>query len=241
MPTNSSRIDPVARESQVIAFLDHFPRDLSPILIGGYAIAAYGPPRFSVDVDLVLPRDMGAMARSWFKEEGVDCRETMGVKGAAGPISKLLISRGLVSGDIYLGGLRARESGVIVPYEQIARKPTTDRLPLTTGSTQAPFPVARPEALWVLKLLAGRPEDLTDLFVISERSVDSSEISSMLSALSGRQVTSHLRSVASRLDSDKEYRDALSRRGLGSPTDAKNQKLWAKFKRQALGYLSSYL
>jgi hypothetical protein len=236
-PTNSSKIDPAARESQAIDFLDAFPRGVGPVLIGGYAIAAYGPPRFSVDVDLVLPAARDRALRSWLDSQEMNSRETMNLQTAKGSLSKLMISRELVSGDIFLGGLRARESGAVVEYDWIARETNTERLTLTTGSTRLPFPIARPEVLWVLKLLAGRPQDLTDLFVISGWSVDSTEITSELKQLADPKVRTHLRDVASRLSTGKEYSDALSRRGLGSPTDAQNQRLWKKFKEQALSYL----
>jgi hypothetical protein len=239
MPTSSSKTDPVARESQAIAFLDSFPRNVEPILIGGYAVAAYGRPRFSVDVDLVLPSGQRQAVESWFAEEGIRSRETLKAGIAGREISKLLITRDLVSGDVYFGGLRARETGAIVEYDWIARRPRRERLTLTTGATRRPFSVARPEALWVLKLLAGRPEDLTDLFVISEWPVDSSDIASELERLEDSRVRSHLNGVASRLATDRECADALSRRGLGSPTNPRNQKLWTKFKRQALAYLST--
>lgn len=238
MPTSSSKTDPVARESQIIAFLDSIPRNVKPILIGGYAVAAYGRPRFSVDVDLVLPSGQRQEVEAWLAAEGIRSKETLRAGKVGKEISKLLISRNLVSGDVYFGGLRARATGAIVEYDWIARNPTRDRLTLTTGSTRLPFSVARPEALWVLKLLAGRPEDLTDLFVISEWKVDSSDIASELKRLEDSRVRSHLDGVASRLATNREYLDALSRRGLGSPANPRNQNLWTKFKMQALAYLS---
>jgi hypothetical protein len=230
MPKSTLNVDPVARESAVIVFLDTFPLEFQALLIGGYAAAAYGPPRYSVDVDLILPAASRGPVESWLRAMGVKRRETLRIRSAIGRISKLLISHGLVSGDLYFGGLRARESGVVVDYEWIAQRPTRQRLTLMTGATQGPTPVARLEALWALKLLAGRSQDITDLFAISERTVDSSEIRSKLQTLRSPQIRSHLRRVASRVGTDKEYLDALSRRGLGSPTDPRNRRRWGRFK-----------
>ena len=238
MPTNSLRVDPAARESQVIGFLDAFPREIAPILVGGYAVAAYGPPRFSEDVDLALPAKSLERTESWLKDTGVKSRKTLEVRQAAGTVSKLLISKGLVAGDLYFGGLRARESGAVIDYDWIAKRPTSQRLRLTTGTTNLPFPIARLEALWVLKLLAGRPQDVTDLFVMSEWPVDSSEVRSKLEGLENAQVRASLRKVEARLASDQEYHDSLSRRGLGSPRDTRNLNLWRKFKLQAMSYLA---
>ncbi|MHB1708063.1 MAG: hypothetical protein ACYCT2_01115 [Thermoplasmataceae archaeon] len=49
-------IDPVNRERKVLGLLDAWPWELGGVLIGGYAIAAYGRPRYSDDVDIVIPK-----------------------------------------------------------------------------------------------------------------------------------------------------------------------------------------
>lgn len=226
MPTNSLNVDPVAREPQVVAFLDELPLHLGPILIGGYATAAYGPPRFSVDVDLVFPSSSLAGATTWFDSNGIHYKRTLEFEGVAGTMSKLLISRGLVSGDIYLGALRARETGTQVDYDWIAGSPQHQRLNLTTGSTKNPIPIARAEVPWVLKLLAGRAQDLTDLFVISGWEFDRRAVRGKLEELTNDETRTHFRKVRARLENEREYKDALSRRGLGSPSAPQNKRLW---------------
>ena len=52
---NSLNTDPVAREKKVLCLLDAWPWELGGVLIGGYAIAAYGGLRYSDDVDIVVP------------------------------------------------------------------------------------------------------------------------------------------------------------------------------------------
>ncbi|MEK6988455.1 MAG: nucleotidyl transferase AbiEii/AbiGii toxin family protein [Candidatus Thermoplasmatota archaeon] len=48
------RLEDLERERACFALLRSLGgRDA--VLVGGYAVRAYGPPRFSVDVDLVLP------------------------------------------------------------------------------------------------------------------------------------------------------------------------------------------
>jgi hypothetical protein len=236
MPTQTdlSRVDPIAREGATIAFLDALPRELAPVLVGGYAIAAYGPPRYSEDVDFVLPAKAEQAAVAWFKEYGLKSRRTLKFEHSGESWSKHRISKGLVSGDVYVGGMQARDSQARVDYGWIARRPERVRLALTTGTTRAPIPVARPEALWVLKLLAGRPQDLTDLFGISDRGVDRSEVRTELSSLLSDSVRTQLEKVAGRVAGDKEYRDALSRRGLGSPSDIRNLRRWHEFQKLAI-------
>lgn len=226
-----SRVDLTAREAQAINFLDAFPVKLKPVLVGGYAVAAYGAPRFSVDVDLVLPVAAGPSAVAWFKSSGVGSRKTFSVQHAGETWSKLRIHRDLLSGDIYLGGLQARASLAQIGYEWVSRKITTTRLVLTTASTRGPVRVARPEAIWALKLLAGRPQDLTDLFAISEWPMDPTEVRSELQRLLDGRIQAQLEQVGVRLSRDSEYRDALSRRAMGRPTNPENQRAWSRFKK----------
>lgn len=237
MRTSLSKVDPVAREGQVLGFLDSVPRKVKPVLIGGYAVAAYGPPRFSVDVDLIFPVAALEYTRKWLRMEGVDSKETWRPAGARPPWVKLLIERDLLSGDLYFGGLRARDTGALIDYEWLALRPTATRLALTTGISGAEFPVARAEAIWVLKLLAGRPQDVTDLFAIFQWPVNLTEVGEKLKQLRDKRVEVGLKRLSNRLLSDKEYQDALSRRSLGSPANARNLSLWSKFKSDVISVL----
>jgi hypothetical protein len=236
MPTRTDllRADPVAREEATIAFLDALPQELDPVLVGGYAVAAYGPPRYSEHVDFVLPSKNEQSSAAWFKQYGMESRRTVKFEQRSESWSEYRISKGLVSGDVYVGGMQARDSHARVDYGWIARRPEMAKLALTTGTTRAPIAVARPEALWVLKLLAGRPQDLTDLFGISGRGVDRSEVRAELSNLLTDSVRTQLNKVVGRIAGDKVYRDALSRRGMGSPADSRNLRLWREF--QSLAY-----
>ncbi|MFY9716717.1 MAG: hypothetical protein WAK40_02110 [Thermoplasmata archaeon] len=169
----------------------------------------------------------------WFDANSVHHKRTLEFEGPVGRMIKLLIGRDLVSGDVYIGGLRARDTGIIVDYDWIAQSPQLERLNLTTGSTRSPVPIARAEVLWVLKLLAGRAQDLTDLFAISDWHFDHLAVRGKLEQLADEKTRAHFRRVRARLESDKEYKDALSRRGFGSPTAPANKVRWKRFKNLA--------
>lgn len=67
----------------------------------------------------------------------------------------------------------AREHEVVeIPYEWLARDHRLIKLVLRFSSTRDPVPVVRPEAFWLLKLQAGRLQDLTDLFTMVGRDLD---------------------------------------------------------------------
>ena len=231
-------MEPEAREASAITFLDGLPKNFGGILIGGYAVSAYGPPRFSVDVDLVFPEGVLDSAKSWVEESGLVAEETMASRSRDRRLTKFRISGQLLSADLYFGGLRSRESAAEIDYEWIAERARTIYLDLTSGRTSTQLSVARPEALWTLKLLAGRAQDITDLFVISESPIDQSEVRSKLQSLHGPKVRQVMRRVVQLVDSDAEYRDAVSRRSMGSPDLPRNRQKWQAFRLTVKSILS---
>jgi hypothetical protein len=217
------------RERWAIEFLERLPEGFRGILVGGYAVLAYGPPRFSVDVDLVLATNLKPKLEAWLKEEGLSYRTTFSADYPPERISKLRVEGDRVSGDLYFGGLRSRGSGAFVDYDWISLRPRSIPLNLTSGSVRSPVPVARPEALWVLKLLAGRSQDITDLFAISGEKVSGSEVLEKFGSLNDAATRQELERVIRRIRSGADYVDALSRRGLGSPKLPRNVRSWQAF------------
>lgn len=228
--TSSSSASAEAREFEAIRFLDELPGNLGGVLVGGYAVSAYGPGRFSDDVDLVFPSDHDSQVLLWLKESGIAARRTLVTSGAQAALSKLRISRGRLSGDFYFGGLRARETGSVVGFDWIAQRHRKVALLLLTGRLKSKVAVARPEALWVLKLLAGRKQDIGDLFSIAEEPVDATEVRDKLSEYDSPVEREFLMRGREAVDRQVGYADALSRRGLGSPKLPRNVKLWNRFR-----------
>lgn len=100
---------------------------------------------------------------------------------------------------------------------------------MTTGRLLRPIAVARLEALWVLKLLAGRSQDITDLFSIAPAPVNTLEIQEKISEYNSPAEREHLETIREAVLRGDDYADALSRRELGSPKLLRNQKLWKQF------------
>jgi hypothetical protein len=227
-----------AREAEAARFLDEFPWETGAVLIGGYAVAAYGPPRFSADVDLVLPRGQLVPVEAWLDRGGFRHKMTFGSRESPGGHVKLRVGKGTVSGDLYFGGVRDRESGAEIQYDWLAEGAQERILRLRTSSTTHPVRLVRPEGLWVLKLVAGRSQDLSDLFAIREEPVEGPAVGAQLASL-GQEA---LRISWGRLDggmrSEKEYRDTLSRWTMGSPDSPRNRGEWARFREKVTAIFS---
>ncbi len=232
-------MDPAKRESEVVRFLEDIQGAGPSVLIGGYAVAAYGPPRFSVDVDLVFPQSSFGPIRRRLAAEGFSAKLTRGSESSAESLRKLRANRGDVSTDLYFGGVQARESGAEIPFRWLEDRSRSIRLRLRTLTTSGGVRVVRPEGLWVLKLVAGRPQDLSDLFAIHEQAINGDEISSMLTSLNSPRLRATADRVSKLLDSPILYADSLSRWALGSPELPKNRAAWTAFKERALALLRS--
>lgn len=134
--------------------------------------------------------------------------------------------------DLFVGGLRARETGVEVSEASIRKDARMRRLVTATGATNGEIRVAAPEAVWALKLLSGRLVDLGDLFAISREPVDSSKVRELFRSVWTPEVRTKLRDSLARLVDRSVMIDALVRRGK-SPRDPTEVEQWEKFVRIA--------
>jgi hypothetical protein len=216
------------REAGAIALLDRWRWKDGGCLIGGYAVAAYGRPRFSQDLDLVLPESLRASSIAWLEAEGFRVRPPRGVhprfKGAATLLNSLL------SIDLMFGIVKDRESGSVIEQEWVTSRPRLRRLDLITGTTTEVIPVARPAAMWVLKLVAARDQDLSDLFAISSEPFETSEVREELKRAMTPGLRAKLGRVRARLTSSKIYSDTLSARAMGKRDAPQNIRAWTRFR-----------
>src|SRR6185295_18529964 len=90
----------------------------------------------------------------------------------------------------------------------------------------------RPEALFALKLQAGRAQDLSDLFMLQGVRVDTDEVRALFASLWRPSLARKLSKVERALGDEKVFRDACSRRRRGSPDLASNRLEWAEFRRR---------
>ena len=221
-------IDPIARERAVIALLEEWPWDLGATVIGGYAIAAYGAPRYSDDIDVVIPAEARDASEAWLRAHGFE-----DAKGERAKTTQVFedaprFSRGEVTLDLLVGYVRDRDARVEIPEAWISLRRHQERLDLIGGRLDRKIPIARPEALWALKLQAGRDQDLTDLFAISKVSVESHEVRSLFQRLMVPTLAKKLSQVERKLADEKLYDDSRSRMGLKAGKDVLER--WRRFR-----------
>lgn len=220
--------DLAAREKEVAALLDEWQWELGGCMIGGYAVAAYGKPRYSQDLDFAIPGSSEGQIINWLTQRGFEIEPRRKPERPGAFKDAIRLKREPVTIDLLSGYVRDRHSGVVVPWDWIQTRFRELRLLLVSGSTQKPVRVCRPEALWALKLIAGRDQDLGDLFAIASETVDIAEIRSFLASVMNEPLRARLKDEARRLELGKIYADSLSSRFLRTSSEA-SRIAWSRF------------
>jgi Nucleotidyl transferase AbiEii toxin, Type IV TA system len=222
-------MDPDGRERSALELLDAWPWDGGGVVIGGYAVCAYGPPRYSIDVDVVIPYGSARAIRSWLRERGfrLEAHATPNPENYEGQVERFG-ARG-VTLDLLAGAVRDREAQVDIPEDWISLRPRKVRLQTMSARSGTEIPIARPEALWALKLQSGRDSDLSDLFAIAGEPVDTEEVHQLFLRIRSATLVAKLRAVRKKLAEERLFVDSLSRRELGRPSNPENRRQWSKF------------
>jgi Nucleotidyl transferase AbiEii toxin, Type IV TA system len=229
-------IDPDERERQVVSLLESWPSRTPGVLVGGYAVAAYGTPRYSVDVDIVVSISSRDAWTNWLTAHRMERQRTHRVSRTGE--SLIEVQRweyDTITLDLMIGGVQDRESGGVIPESWLLRDPSAVRLELLSGPLAKPIRVVRLEGLWAMKLLAGRPHDLTDLFSVMNQKVDLTEVRDFFSESLQSSSWRKLRGVLAQVAGTKLYVDALSRLRQGSPDLRANLVRWNRFTEMVVG------
>ncbi len=225
------RIDPeerlATRERKIIALLNVWPWKMGGTLIGGYAIAAYGDPRYSKDADIVIPTLLQSAFEGFLRGQGFELEKSDGdlpldFEGIAPRYRK-----DEATIDLLVGNVRDRRAGIDIPEAWISQRVRSIRLKTRTGGTEVPLNVARPEALWVLKLQAGRDQDLIDLYAILDETIEMNEIVSLFRSLGSETLLQKLSQASGNVASEKLFEDSMSR--LRKKRTEENRNKWNLF------------
>lgn len=156
------------REKAVLDTLAKVPRQ-QVVLVGGYAVNVYVPPRFSIDCDLVVLAGLSKLEAALAKEGYAKAE-----KGEIpyGSYVRYVNQAKGASFDLLVNAVLDRNTGISFEralFEKHSRKRTTlGRI----NPIRIELRVADPELLFGMKFVTGRRQDVRDLFMLAGTELD---------------------------------------------------------------------
>src|SRR5947208_5139662 len=157
-----------AREAVIMKALRRLPR-VDIVLIGGYAVNAYVPPRFSIDCDLVV---LGSSSKleSLLKEDGF--RKVAEGDVSSGGYVRYGMEQVKVSFDLLKKSVVNRDTKIAFEG-QLFKKYSAERT--TVGRsvpTRIRMKIADPELLFAMKFVSARRQDIRNMFMLAGANLD---------------------------------------------------------------------
>ncbi len=194
-----------AREGIIIKTLQKLPKE-NVVLVGGYAVNAYVPPRFSIDCDLVVLGSLSGL-ESVLKEDGF-------IKVSEGDVSyggyvRYEMEKSKVSFDLLENSVVDRDTKIVFEGELFknhsAERTTVGR----SVPTRIRMRIVDPELLFAMKFVSARKQDVRDMFMLAGGNLNWNLVSGLVSAKCGGELISK-RSRSIRRDvQSRNFRDSL--------------------------------
>lgn len=198
------------RERLIFVVLDKL-KHFELVLIGGHALNAYVPPRFSVDCDLVLKRKKAA-AQIEGVLKGEDFKMVSEGKTTP-PGGEFIVYTRKVGGtranfDLLLGAITDRLSGASFEAKWIFERSKVRRIWARAAPISVDVRTADPEVLFIMKLLTARKQDIRDAFMLAQLDLDWEYIKAYMLELPQKVAEGGIRRCRALVGSGK-FRDGL--------------------------------
>ncbi|MCW6169319.1 MAG: hypothetical protein LVQ96_04365 [Thermoplasmatales archaeon] len=221
------KIDSILKEKKSLLLLDGFPWEEGCVVIGGYAVLGYGTLRYSRDLNLLIPIRLSKKINEWFIKQGfsIDKVAIPNPQNYDGRYTHY--SKGELSVDLLIGAVRDREAQVDIPETWISKQPTMSKIIGFNGSTITEVPLVRLEALWALKMQAGRLQDISDMFSIFNRKFSHESVIEIFTELRCDSLKEKLLKTRGKLREKNTYPDVRSALHFRDSSKAREQ--WNSF------------
>lgn len=215
----------LAREKDCFDFLKAIPEKTKYVLIGGYAVSSYGFPRFSVDLDIVIPESELKFFEKLIEERGFVL--TTERKGFDEIYSGYFRSYGKrkelpVSVDLLINSVKSRQTDVSYAFQYLFKNSETRTVSGWHPDSKVNVRIADREMLIALKVNSMRLTDKRDVIVLCYEKPDAKKVAEHLKRCPHEIIKKHLEELLSLID-DKRYVDSI--KGEFSITDNVFQKV----------------
>lgn len=220
-------IDQATRERKSMQLLDEFPWEIGATIIGGYSVLGYGTVRYSSDLDIVVPKDSSKDIIRWFTNKSFLVEKTAIPNPQNYDGGYVRYRKEEVTVDVLVGAVRDREAQVDIPEKWISRDQKMQKIVGLNAATLIEVPLVRLEALWALKLQAGRTQDISDLYSVFIRKFSHEEVVELFRELKCETLTTKLEKTKKKLRNPGTYQDVRS--SLQFKNSEKHQREWERF------------
>lgn len=181
------------------------------VLIGGYAVSAYGLPRFSVDLDLVVEASELPGIHATLRGRGFAPLRRWDGGGVFASRSERWtpgVGRPAVAVDLFIGGVADRVSGITRPFGELRQASSRRTIRGLDPASVADALVPNRETLLALKLQVGRLVDLRDIAVLAGGPFDKAALAAFLSPVPRDLLATHAQRLLSAIET-REFRNSL--------------------------------
>jgi hypothetical protein len=193
-----------SREAIILETLKELPEDV--VLIGGYAVNAYVPPRVSIDCDIVVLDEIAKIRKTLLKR-GFEETEKGNVQ--YGKHLRFVRKGEKVSFDLLLNSVLDRETGIVFEsslFKQYSRERFTVG---RANPIRIELRVADPELLFVMKFVSARRQDVRDIFMLSGTELNGDLVKEMIrKKCSAELIERRVKSMKEKV-TNIGYRDSL--------------------------------
>jgi len=213
------------REKECLDFLKAIPEKTKYVLIGGYAVTAYGFPRFSVDLDIVLPKSEQPFFENMLKDRNFKyVKERKEVDDVySGEFRKYEKKLALpVSVDLLINALKSRQTNSSYPFEYLLKNSEVRTVVGWDPESKTSARVADREMLIALKTNSMRLTDQRDIIILCYEKPDVEKVIKHLEKCPKEVIQKHLEWLLKAID-DPQHVNSI--RGAFSLNDKTHQKI----------------
>lgn len=193
------------REKIVLETLEKIPKE-DAVLIGGYAVNAYVPPRFSIDCDLVV-LDNASKIEAALRKNGFIKTEAGDVP--YGSYIRYFREKEKVSFDLLVNSVLDRDTGIVFKGE-LFKKYSKKRITVgRTNPIRIEMKIADLEILFTMKFVTARKQDIRDIFMLAGEDLNWDLIAKIVSEKCNSDLIKKRRQLITRNIQSKSYRDSL--------------------------------
>lgn len=194
------------REKAVLEMLAKIPNE-NVVLIGGYAVNAYVPPRFSIDCDLVVIDDDIGEVEATLKANGF-------VKSDAGDVPygnyvRYVRAKEKVSFDLLVNSVLDRDTGIVFGRDVFEKYSKTRVTVGRVAPVRIEMRIADPELLFAMKLVSGRKQDVRDIFMLAGEDLNWGAVKEIVLDKCNDALIKKRINLIKRTIESKTYRDSL--------------------------------